>query len=456
MAPDPTAVGHEERPDRPPPTRRMRALICAYACEPERGSEPGVGWNLSSELSKHADVCVLTRSNNRPKIERALAALAPTVARPSFIYHDLPRSLSWWKRGGLGVQLYYPLWQHTARRLVCAQCRTGRFDLTHHLTFGRVWSSSAMATHLPFVWGPLGGGDPSPPELRASFSRQGRVYERHRELAKSAGAFSRGLRQCARRATVALASTPATAAYLKDLGAGNIHLLQQMGIADHDIRPCRPDRRRDRRPFVLISVGRLLHWKGIHWALEAMSTIDLKGIQYHIVGEGPERKHLESQARRLGILPHVRFLGQQARATVLRLMEEADCLLHPAVHDQAPSVVLEAMVSGLPIVCLDNGGPCRQIGADCGVVVSAGDGRSVIKGLAGAIQRYSMQPTLATHEGRNAREYAMAHHRWSTRAIELLSYYTDALYHGQQQEGQPRGSAALPVHHAKESEKGDE
>ena len=51
---------------------RLRVLLSAYACEPGKGSEPGVGWNWVKQLARHEDVWVLTRSNNRGAIEQAL------------------------------------------------------------------------------------------------------------------------------------------------------------------------------------------------------------------------------------------------------------------------------------------------------------------------------------------------------------------------------------------------
>ena len=52
----------------------LRALVSAYACEPGRGSEPGVGWSWAREIARFHEVWVITRFNNREPIEGALAA----------------------------------------------------------------------------------------------------------------------------------------------------------------------------------------------------------------------------------------------------------------------------------------------------------------------------------------------------------------------------------------------
>jgi hypothetical protein len=56
----------------------MRILLSAYACEPNRGSEPEVGWQRALHLLAHADeVRVLTRANNQTVIEANPLSHAP-------------------------------------------------------------------------------------------------------------------------------------------------------------------------------------------------------------------------------------------------------------------------------------------------------------------------------------------------------------------------------------------
>ena len=91
----------------------MKVLMSAYACEPGKGSEPAVGWNWALQAARRHEVWVLTRGNNREAIEAELAE--SPVGNLHFVYHDLPRWASFWKRGGRGLHLYYLLWQLTAQ-----------------------------------------------------------------------------------------------------------------------------------------------------------------------------------------------------------------------------------------------------------------------------------------------------------------------------------------------------
>jgi hypothetical protein len=124
-------------------TCRLRVLMSAYACEPERGSEPGVGWNWVQQIGRFEEVWVITRANNRQAIEDAPATqLLPNV---HFIYFDLPRWSCFWKRGVRGIHAYYYLWQLGAYFVARKLHRKVGFDLVHHVTFVNYWMPSFLA-----------------------------------------------------------------------------------------------------------------------------------------------------------------------------------------------------------------------------------------------------------------------------------------------------------------------
>ena len=58
--------------------RKLRVLLSAYTCRPNRGSEPGIGWNVAQEMARHYDIWVPTQDNDRRKaIEKALGCIPP-------------------------------------------------------------------------------------------------------------------------------------------------------------------------------------------------------------------------------------------------------------------------------------------------------------------------------------------------------------------------------------------
>ena len=86
----------------------MKILLSAYACEPNRGSEPEVGWNWALTLAnKGHDTFVITRKNNKKSIKKYL--LKNKKNNLKFIYYDLPKfllNISKKKKNQLSVLLF--------------------------------------------------------------------------------------------------------------------------------------------------------------------------------------------------------------------------------------------------------------------------------------------------------------------------------------------------------------
>lgn len=103
---------------------------------------------------------------------------------------------------------------------------------------------------------------------------------------------------------------------------------------------------------LLLSVGHMNERKGHHIAIDALAALlpDHPQAVLALVGDGEERANLESQARRLGISDHVRFVGAVPNADLLRWYSAADVLLLGSSREGWPNVLLESMACGTPVV----------------------------------------------------------------------------------------------------------
>jgi glycosyltransferase involved in cell wall biosynthesis len=77
----------------------------------------------------------------------------------------------------------------------------------------------------------------------------------------------------------------------------------------------------------------------------------------------------------LGISEHIEWVKWVDRSELPALFIAHDALLFPSLHDSGGMVVLEAMSHGLPVVCLDIGGPGAMVDDTCGRVIRT-DGMS--------------------------------------------------------------------------------
>lgn len=337
----------------------IRVLLSAYACEPCKGSEPGVGWNMARELSSRVRLTVVTRPNNRPSIE---ASAEPWIKDVQWIYWDPPRWLTFWKKGGRGVQLFYILWQIGIRRPVTQLMKTERFDIIHHITFGKYWIPSSLTSlGIPFVFGPVGGGEATPPGLTSRNSLRGTLAEHTKAFARVFIACFPPTRRRLNEASWTFAATPQTASALLAAGVTRQSILPQSGISFLDFPAMQPPIRTISRScnLQLITASRLIHWKAIDLAIEAVAIVpaDL-GVHLCILQDGPELNRLQKLVEKLGLSDRVTFRGKlPSLAEVHALIAGADALVHPALHEAFGQACIEALALGTPVICLDWAGP---------------------------------------------------------------------------------------------------
>ncbi|MEB3294284.1 MAG: glycosyltransferase family 4 protein [Synechococcales bacterium] len=411
----------------------MKILLSAYACEPNQGSEPGVGWNMAQAIAQTHQVWVLTTATHRAGIEAEL------LRRPNLnlqvIYLDPFGWVYDWSKGGKGVQwdvhLHHYLWQLNAYWIARSLHQQHQFDRVHHATYGRYSAPSFLSLlPIPFIWGPVGGGESAPRSFWHEFSRKGQLYEWLRELARWTGEWDPFVRMTARRSAIALACTPETAQRLQVIGAGQVKMLAgQTGITQQDflqLQAAKPEIRDPQQPIRFLSLGRLIHWKGFHLGLRAFAAANLPQAEYWVAGTGAEQAHLEDLVTRLGIRDRVKFLGSLKRDQALQVLGQSDVLVHPSLHDFSPTVCLEGMAAGLPVLCLDLGGPSIQITEETGIKVPAPDPETAVQGLAIAMQTLATQPDLRERMGQAGQARVHQFYQWESRSALFSEIYDQA------------------------------
>lgn len=132
------------------------------------------------------------------------------------------------------------------------------------------------------------------------------------------------------------------------------------------------------RPLVL-TAARLHSQKGHQYLLEAAARIP--EALFLFAGDGPERLHLEQQARELGVAERVRFLGQQAG--IAELLANCDLFVLPSLYEGLPLTVLEAMAAAKPVIATAVGGTKEAVvDRVSGLLVPPGDPSSLAAAIA--------------------------------------------------------------------------
>lgn len=395
----------------------LKLLLSAYACEPGKGSEPGTGWRWALEAARLGhEVWVITRMNNAPGIKHGMAAVGSGL-KLHFVYFDLPFWMRWWKRGSRGVHLYYSLWQWGAYQLARKLHATHRFEAVQHITFGVTRHASFMGgLGLPFVLGPLGGGDTAPLRLRRHFTWGVYLRDAARDIANELARIDPFVRGMCARASLILCRTPQTLQWLPKKFQSKAQCMLEIG---NDLRSDNDDRvpipGTEIGELRLVYVGRFLYLKGLGLGLRAVAQLHARGVAVNLtmIGQGPENDRWHALARELGVADRVHWIPWMRQQDLLKIYNTFDAMLFPSLRDSGGNVVLEALSGGLPVVCVGLGGPAELVDNTCGRVVNVedrGEGE-VVSAMTDALAELAADRMLISRLRKGAAMRA-AHFEW--------------------------------------------
>ncbi|WP_082077581.1 glycosyltransferase [Bradyrhizobium sp. LTSPM299] len=377
----------------------MNLLISAYACAPDRGSEWGIGWNWTTEARRLGhEVWALVSPVHRGSIEKA----SRNDAVVSGIRWIFPKVGFWPLEPATEPKWEYTynlIWQMAALRAARRLQKAVQFDAIHHLTWGGIRAPTFLGSlGPPLIVGPIGGGETSPSTLRDGFSTKGRILESVRDLSNSTVFINPILRRGLDDAAVIFAKTADTRDLLSSAQRKKTVVFNE--LSRREVQKVSP-RTRVQSPPKLLYAGRLLYWKGVHIAIRAFAQL-LKKIptaRFTIVGSGPEEGRLKADVSALKIEQSVDFISWLPQNELFGLYGSHDLFLFPSLHDSSGGVVLEALTHGLPVVCLDLGGPKEIVTANAGIVVktAALDAGQVASSIADEIHKVLSSETDLMH-----------------------------------------------------------
>lgn len=383
-----------------------RILVSAYGCEPDKGSEQGVGWHWVLELAGLAELVVITRKNNREAIEGAFPE--DLSGRVRFQYVDLPGPIRRLKRGARGLYPYYLLWQWWAYRHARRLLRTQHFDYAMHLTFGSVWMPTFMhRLPVPFVWGPVGGAEAVPFRLIATLPRRARLIQYLRHALVASFALNPLYWGVVRRAQVILARTPDTARMVPRRYADKVRVVLETAMAESWLTGMeRPDQLEAVRPLRLVYSGRLVAFKNLRMALDGLARANDGGVDARllVLGDGPLHGELVGRAQSLGMIDRVEFRGNVSQLALRAALAGSDAYLFPSLREGGVWSLMEAMATGLPAICVRTSGMAVIADDHSAIMVDPGEPEQMVDDFAAAIITLARSPDLRQTLGRAARE----------------------------------------------------
>lgn len=124
---------------------------------------------------------------------------------------------------------------------------------------------------------------------------------------------------------------------------------------------------------LLLFVGRLSRAKGVDTLLAALAGLDRKDTRLRLVGAPTDDLDVPAEARKLGIEERVELLGEVSQADLQAHYQQACCLILPSRAEGLGNVMIEALLSGRPVIGAETGGIPEVVNARNGRLFPPGD-----------------------------------------------------------------------------------
>jgi glycosyltransferase involved in cell wall biosynthesis len=409
--------------------KRPRILMSAYQCGPEMGSVSQIGWEWYSRMAKRAPVTLLTHIRNRRALEAAGAPLAGTEVR----YIDTE-----WFAGPLyrTASRLFPQSQHAVftissfdfylydyQALRWARSNSGLpWDVVHAVTPVSPLAATRLGRlGLPLVVGPWNGGlstSPHFPEIMQSDS--GWTYHL-RSLGKGADRWI----NCAGKASVLLSATGFTDGSIPLEHAHKIVRMCENAVDLDVFQPGEPlPNPGPDTPLQVTFVGRLVPVKAVSLLLRAAAVARNKfPIELTIVGDGPLRNALQTEAQARSLQDVVRFTGNLPLKEIAALLPQAHVFCLPSIRESGGAVLLEAMACALPVLAVNHGGPAELVDDANGRLLSAAGPEQLVQDLTKALEDYVAAPECWRERGREGRRRMERQGSWEARMDHMEELY---------------------------------
>lgn len=137
---------------------------------------------------------------------------------------------------------------------------------------------------------------------------------------------------------------------------------------------------------VLLFVGRLSRMKGLDLLLDAFSRLENKAIRLRLIGPSVPELDVPVLARSLGVEDRVEIVGELPQPQIAAHYQTASLLVHPSRSEGLPCVLVEALLSGCPVVASNVGGISELVSAETGVLVEPDNAEALAQAIARGLE----------------------------------------------------------------------
>jgi len=393
-------------------------LISAYTCCPNRGSEPGNGWNWLMEYLRNGfEVHCVTSDRYVHEIETFCKE--NKIENIFFYFSSFKKTTNTKNIPLVGDYIHYYLWLIKARPIIKSISKKYFFNHAHHVTYSSIkFGTPLYNLNMKVVLGPLGGGE-LPDKSLKKYLGKSYYFESFKYLMGDFLSFiNPTVSSSIKSAACILVSNEIAAKIIRKHTAIQLTNMFDAGLSDNFKNEFIE---RDINSAInILWIGRMLPRKGLNLAIEAIAQLP-KELNFHffIVGDGPLRETLEATVLKYGLQSKVTFEGKLQYNLLQPVYKKSHLLLFPSLIDSCPMQVFEAMAYSMPIVTLNHQGMKDQVTTDTGVKIDIGNNVDYPKLLADGILNLISDELIYRKKARHAFKFGQEQ-IWSYRIEKFI------------------------------------
>lgn len=409
---------------------KLTILINAYACGPNRGSEPGMAWNWCSSLAKHCELHIITEGEFRDDIETVL----PTMEygkNMHFYYLPVSEKIRkmCWNQGDWRFYHYYAQWQK--RALVEAEriIASDHIDAVHQLNMigfrepGLLWKIKDK----PFIWGPIDAKATFPMQYTKEASLKTTLFLYLKNvITRYQLKHSDKVNNAKNKASVIIAASSNSMSSIQKYMHKDAVLLNETGC--HNDNNNTAIKIKDiHNDLHLLWVGKFDFRKQLRLALLSIKESKIKDLKLHVVGgSAAEEAPYKALAAELGIAEQCIWHEKIPHADVQKLMQKCDLFFFTSIAEGTPHVVLEAFANELPVLCFDTCGHGDCVDSTVGIKIPLTNPKQSVKEFAEKIGYlyHHREELQRMSEGCKAKQLELS---WEKKAEQMVEIYREAV-----------------------------
>lgn len=410
----------------------MKVLASVYACSPYDGSERAVGWNWIYELDKYHQITALTSETYRNDIETYLRKNPDKLRNTHFVFVDVPHTS--WHKGYRLERLYYMFWQKKAAKVAKELCEKEQFDLIHHITYVTCVLPTFMhELGIPFLLGPVAGGDLIPACIGYPMNLKSKVFETVRHCSQRVFTSTPNFTKTVKRASLILTATEDTARLIPEKYRDKVDIFQAAGLQEHFFEPVPKHEQHDIPQFLM--AGRMLYLKGYELGITAFVKALESGVKAKltILGDTENSQSMEAYKGKIISIcgdhlgKEIKFVKKVEYNRIKEFYDQFDVLINCSLRDSGCFVVMEAMARGLAVISLDTGGPKVNTTNDSALKIAPAPFDELVSAFQGAICELGTNEQMRNKLGENARKHALEHFTIRKRTEIMNQFYSNVV-----------------------------